>query len=63
MEYSVPVSLGHLGVDVVAGVTELRDLFGKQLYALSRVAENYRLVYLQKQKRKKIPFNLEARRK
>jgi len=34
VEDSVAVSLGHLGVDVVAGVTQLSDLLGQQLHSL-----------------------------
>ena len=34
VEDSVAVSLGHLGVNVVAGVTELSDLLGQQLHSL-----------------------------
>ena len=40
VEDSVPVGLGHLGVDVVAGVAQLRDLLGEQLHSLGGVAEN-----------------------
>jgi len=47
VEDSVAVRLGHLGVDVVAGVAELSDLFGQQLHSLGRVAENDALVDLQ----------------
>ena len=39
VEDPVPVSLGHLGVNVVAGVTELSDLLGQQLDSLGGVAE------------------------
>ena len=39
VEDSVPVGLGHLGVDVVAGVAQLRDLLGQQLHSLGGVAE------------------------
>ena len=34
VEDSVAVSLGHLGVNVVAGVAELSDLLGQQLHSL-----------------------------
>jgi len=47
MENPVPVSLGHLGVDVVAGVTKFGDLLGQQLNPLCRVAKNDALVDLQ----------------
>lgn len=47
VEDSVTVSLGHLGVDVVAGVTQLSDLFGQQLHSLCRVAEDDALIDLQ----------------
>ena len=40
MENPVPVSLGHLGVDVVAGVTKFGDLLGQQLNPLCRIAKN-----------------------
>ena len=45
VEDSVAVSLGHLGVDVVAGVTQLSDLLGQQLHSLRGVAEDYALQY------------------
>ena len=45
VEDSVAVSLGHLGVDVVAGVAQLSDLLGQQLHSLCRVAEYYALQY------------------
>ena len=40
MEHPVPVCLGHLGVDVVAGVSKLCDLLRQQLHSLCRVAED-----------------------
>ena len=40
MEHPVPVCLGHLGVDVVAGVPKLGDLLRQQLHSLCRVAED-----------------------
>ena len=43
VEDSVAVSLGHLGVDVVAGVSELCDLLGEQLHSLCGVTEYYAL--------------------
>ena len=43
VEDSVAVSLGHLGVDVVAGVAQLGDLLGQELHSLCRVAEYYAL--------------------
>ena len=47
VEHPVAVMLVQLGVDVVAGVAELRDLFRQQLHALGGVAENDRLVDLE----------------
>ena len=47
VEDTVSVGLGHLGVDVVARVAQLRDLLGQELHALRRVAEDDRLVDLQ----------------
>ena len=47
MKDYVPVGLGHLGVDVVAGVAQLRDLLGPQLHPLCGVVEGDTLVYLQ----------------
>jgi len=46
VEHSVAMSLGHFGVNVVAGVTQLCDLFGQQLHSLCRVAEDNALVDL-----------------
>lgn len=46
MEDSVSVSLRHFGMNVVAGITQLSNLFGQQLNSLGRVAENYTLVDL-----------------
>lgn len=46
MEDSVSVSLRHFGVNVVAGISQLSNLFGQQLDSLGRVAENYTLVDL-----------------
>ena len=40
VEHPVPVCLGHLGVDVVAGVPKLGDLLRQQLHSLCRVAED-----------------------
>ena len=40
VEDPVPVGLRHLGVDVVAGVAQLRDLLGQQLDPLCGVAED-----------------------
>lgn len=47
MEHTVPVLLHHLGVDVEAGVPQLGDLFGQELYSLGGVAEDDRLVDLE----------------
>eukprot|EP00355_Strombidium_rassoulzadegani_P006892 CAMPEP_0168617940 /NCGR_PEP_ID=MMETSP0449_2-20121227/5807_1 /TAXON_ID=1082188 /ORGANISM="Strombidium rassoulzadegani, Strain ras09" /LENGTH=101 /DNA_ID=CAMNT_0008658783 /DNA_START=344 /DNA_END=649 /DNA_ORIENTATION=- len=44
MVNSVSVILRHLGVDVEAGLAELRDLFGEQLYSLGAGAEYDSLV-------------------
>ena len=46
MEHPVPVRLGHLGVDVVAGVPKFGDLLGQQFYSLRRVAEDDALIDL-----------------
>jgi hypothetical protein len=40
VEDPVSVSLGHLGVDIVTGITKLGDLLGEQLNPLGGVAEN-----------------------
>lgn len=47
MENSVPVSLSHLGVDVVTGVAQLGYLLSQQFHTLGRVAEDDTLVNLQ----------------
>lgn len=47
VEHAVPVSLLHAGVNVVAAVAQLGDLFRQQLNTLRRVAEDDRLVDLQ----------------
>ena len=47
MEDSVAVRLLHAGVDVVARVAQLGDLFRQQLDTLGAVAEDDALVYLQ----------------
>lgn len=44
---SITVALRHFGMDVVATVTQLRDLLCQQFHSLSRVAEYDRLVDLQ----------------
>jgi len=46
VEDPVTVSLSHLGVDVIAGISKLSDLLGQQLDPLCGVAENDALVYL-----------------
>lgn len=46
MKDSVAVGLSHLGMDVVAGVTQIGDLLGQQFYSLGRVAEDDALVDL-----------------
>ena len=40
VEDPVPVSLGHLGVNVVAGVAKFRDFLGQKLHPLCGIAEN-----------------------
>ena len=52
MEDAISVILPHLGVDVVAGVAQLGDLLGEQLYSLHWVAEDYGLVDLKLRKQK-----------
>lgn len=47
VEDSITVALRHLGMDVVATVTQLRDLLCQQFHSLSRVAEYDGLVDLQ----------------
>ena len=47
VEDAVAVALQHLGVDVEAGVAQLRDLLGQLLDAVDAVAEDDRLVDLQ----------------
>jgi hypothetical protein len=49
VEHAVPVRLQHLGVDVEAGVPQLRDFLGQQLHAVHGVAEDDGLVDLQLQ--------------
>jgi hypothetical protein len=44
---SVTIGLLHLGVDVVARVSQLRDLFGKEFHAVDRVAEDDGLIDLE----------------
>ena len=36
----ITVTLLHLGVNVEAGIPQLRDLLGQQLYSLGRITEN-----------------------
>jgi len=50
VEDSIAVRLAHLRVDVVAAVADLRDLLRQQLHALSRVAEDDRLIDAQLKK-------------
>uniref|UniRef100_A0A182JGA4 Uncharacterized protein n=1 Tax=Anopheles atroparvus TaxID=41427 RepID=A0A182JGA4_ANOAO len=47
VEHPVPVGLLHAGVNVVAAVAQLGDLFRQQLDTLRRVAEDDRLIDLQ----------------
>ena len=47
VEHTVTVRLQHFGMRVEAGVAELGHLFGKQLDAVGRVAENNGLVNLE----------------
>ena len=49
MEDTVSVRLQHLGMDVEAGVAQLRDFLGQQLHAVHRVAEDDGLVDLELQ--------------
>ena len=49
MEHLITMSLWHFGVHIKAGVTQLRNLFSKQLYSLCSVAENDALIDLQLQ--------------
>ena len=44
MEHSVSVGLLHLGVDVEAGVSQLRDFFCQQFHTINRVAEDNGLI-------------------
>ena len=46
VEDSVPMGLSHPSVNIVATVTELSNLLGQELHALSRIAENDTLVDL-----------------
>ena len=47
MEDTIAVALHHLGMDVEAGVAQLRHLFGQQLHPVYRVAEDEGLGDLQ----------------
>ncbi len=47
VEHAVPVCLRHLGVDVVAAVSQLRDLLGQKLDSLGRVAKDDALIDLE----------------
>ena len=47
MEDAITVGLLHARVNVIARVSQLSNLLGKQFHALRRVAENYALVDLQ----------------
>lgn len=49
MEHAVAVALQHFGVDVEAGVAELRDLLRQQLHTIHRIAKDDGLVNLQLQ--------------
>ncbi len=62
MENAVPVRLLHAGVDVVTRVTQLRDLLGQELNALSGVAEDDALVDLELQNQKSITFSTKRSR-
>jgi hypothetical protein len=44
MEHSVSVGLLHLGVDIEAGVSQLRDFFCQQFHTINRVAEDDGLI-------------------
>lgn len=47
MENAISVCLLHLGVDVIAAVAELGDLFRQQFNTLCRIAEDDRLIDLE----------------
>ncbi len=47
VEDAITVGLLHARVNVIARVSQLSNLLGKQFHALRRVAENYALVDLQ----------------
>ena len=66
VEDSIAVRLAHLRVDVVAAVADLRDLLRQQLHALSRVAEDDRLIDAQlklshSRLEKNFPINLDLK--
>ena len=46
MEYSVPMVLEHLSMDVKAGITKFGNFLGQQFHSIHRVAKNYGLVNL-----------------
>ena len=62
MEHPVPVSLGHLGVDVEAAEPELGDLLGQKLNPLSGVAEDDGLVDLELGEERVQAVNLQRRK-
>ena len=47
MKHSVSMLLIHFGVNIETRVAELSYLLGKQFHSLRRIAEYYRLIYLQ----------------
>lgn len=47
MEYSIPVTLSHLGMNVKATETKLCDLLGQKLNTLCRVTKDDGLVDLE----------------
>jgi hypothetical protein len=47
VEHSIAMLLGHFGMDIIAGIAQLSDLFCQQLYAPSGIAEDDRLINLQ----------------
>ena len=50
VKYAVAVCLLHLGVNIIAGITQLRNLFGKKLDAIDGVTEDDTLIDLELRK-------------
>ena len=63
MEHSVPVGLGHLGMDVEATEAELGDLLGQKFNPLSGVAEDDGLVDLELGEERVQAVNLQKKKK